>query len=96
MSFEPTIEDAGRVLSCRATQPALPRAVREDGFKLEIQRKLTVYFLPFRVPVIKIISVCTTIATIRNSEERPQKGTLLLYDFSITVEKLMNFEFKYS
>ncbi|XP_050357835.1 B-cell receptor CD22-like [Nymphalis io] len=44
LSFMPSIEDAGRVLSCRATQPALPRAVREDGFQLEVQH----------LPVVKL------------------------------------------
>ncbi|KPJ13813.1 Nephrin [Papilio machaon] len=37
LTFIPAIEDAGRVLSCRATQPAVSHTTREDGWKLEIQ-----------------------------------------------------------
>ncbi|XP_013178713.1 PREDICTED: nephrin-like isoform X2 [Papilio xuthus] len=37
LTFVPAIEDAGRVLSCRATQPAVSHTTREDGWKLEIQ-----------------------------------------------------------
>ncbi|XP_061725215.1 B-cell receptor CD22-like [Cydia pomonella] len=37
LTFEPAIDDAGRVLSCRATQPSLPHSTHEDGWKMEIQ-----------------------------------------------------------
>ncbi|KAH9643627.1 hypothetical protein HF086_000101 [Spodoptera exigua] len=37
LTFVPTIEDAGRVLSCRAVQPSLPHSTHEDGWKMEIQ-----------------------------------------------------------
>ncbi|CAH0718450.1 unnamed protein product, partial [Brenthis ino] len=44
LTFVPVIEDAGRVLSCRASQPSLPHSTHEDGFKLEIQH----------LPVVKL------------------------------------------
>ncbi|XP_068624483.1 synaptogenesis protein syg-2-like [Battus philenor] len=37
LTFVPAIEDAGRVLSCRAVQPSISHTTREDGWKLEIQ-----------------------------------------------------------
>ncbi|CAH2061829.1 unnamed protein product, partial [Iphiclides podalirius] len=37
LTFVPAIEDAGRVLSCRAAQPLVSHTTREDGWKLEIQ-----------------------------------------------------------
>ncbi|XP_049882104.1 titin-like [Pectinophora gossypiella] len=37
LTFVPAIEDAGRVLSCRAAQPTLDGIAHEDGWKLEIQ-----------------------------------------------------------
>ncbi|KAG7295240.1 hypothetical protein JYU34_022218 [Plutella xylostella] len=37
LSFTPGVEDAGRVLSCRAVQPALQDSTHEDGWKMEIQ-----------------------------------------------------------
>ncbi|XP_046974289.1 nephrin-like [Vanessa cardui] len=45
LSFVPSVEDAGRVISCRATQAGQLRAVREDGFQLEIQH----------LPVVKLV-----------------------------------------
>ncbi|CAH2098686.1 unnamed protein product [Euphydryas editha] len=44
LSFIPSIEDSGRVISCRAVQPGLSYPVREDGFQLEIQH----------LPVVKL------------------------------------------
>ncbi|CAH0718442.1 unnamed protein product, partial [Brenthis ino] len=44
LSFVPSIEDAGRMLSCKANQPAFPHNTYEDGFKLEIQH----------LPVVKL------------------------------------------
>ncbi|CAG4962874.1 unnamed protein product, partial [Parnassius apollo] len=37
LTFVPAIEDAGRVLSCRAAQPKISHTTREDGWKIEIQ-----------------------------------------------------------
>ncbi|XP_041985883.1 nephrin-like [Aricia agestis] len=37
LTLVPSIDDAGRVLSCRAVQPTVPHSTREDGWKLEIQ-----------------------------------------------------------
>ncbi|CAG5013693.1 unnamed protein product [Parnassius apollo] len=37
LTFVPTIEDSGKVLSCRVVQPSIPHSTREDGWKLEIQ-----------------------------------------------------------
>ncbi|KAI5643453.1 immunoglobulin domain-containing protein [Phthorimaea operculella] len=37
LTFIPSIDDAGRSLSCRAIQPSLPHSAHEDGFKMEIQ-----------------------------------------------------------
>ncbi|CAK1594968.1 unnamed protein product [Parnassius mnemosyne] len=37
LTFVPAIEDAGRVLSCRAAQPKISHTTREDGWKMEIQ-----------------------------------------------------------
>ncbi|GBP72099.1 Nephrin [Eumeta japonica] len=37
LTFVPDIEDAGRVISCRAVQPSIPQSTREDGWKMEIQ-----------------------------------------------------------
>ncbi|KAG6444116.1 hypothetical protein O3G_MSEX003223 [Manduca sexta] len=44
LTFMPSIEDAGRVLSCRAVQPSLPHSTHEDGWKMEIQH----------LPVVKL------------------------------------------
>ncbi|XP_028037558.1 nephrin-like [Bombyx mandarina] len=44
LTFVPSIEDAGRVLSCRAIQPTLPHSTHEDGWKMEIQH----------LPVVKL------------------------------------------
>ncbi|CAG9572669.1 unnamed protein product [Danaus chrysippus] len=44
LTFVPSIDDAGRVLSCRAIQPRLPHSTHEDGWKLEIQH----------LPVVKL------------------------------------------
>lgn len=37
LTYIPSIEDAGRVMSCRAVQPSLQHATQEDGWKMEIQ-----------------------------------------------------------
>ncbi|CAG5013591.1 unnamed protein product [Parnassius apollo] len=39
LTFVPAIEDAGRVLPCRAAKPKISHTTREDGWKMEIQRK---------------------------------------------------------
>ncbi|XP_072933883.1 uncharacterized protein [Epargyreus clarus] len=44
LTFVPAIEDAGRVISCRAVQPTLPHSTHEDGWKMEIQH----------LPVVKL------------------------------------------
>ncbi|XP_052743181.1 uncharacterized protein LOC112053108 [Bicyclus anynana] len=44
LTLVPSIEDAGRVLSCRAVQPTLSHSTHEDGWKLEIQH----------LPVVKL------------------------------------------
>ncbi|CAG9789977.1 unnamed protein product [Diatraea saccharalis] len=44
LTFVPSIDDAGRVLSCRAVQPSLPHSTHEDGWKMEIQH----------LPVVKL------------------------------------------
>ncbi|KAL0810361.1 hypothetical protein ABMA28_010510, partial [Loxostege sticticalis] len=44
LTFTPAIDDAGRVLSCRAVQPTLPHSTHEDGWKMEIQH----------LPVVKL------------------------------------------
>lgn len=43
LTFVPGIEDAGRVMSCRAVQPSIPHSTHEDGWKMEIQREFS-YF----------------------------------------------------
>ncbi|XP_060807927.1 nephrin [Amyelois transitella] len=44
LTYVPSIDDAGRVLSCRAVQPALSNIPQEDGFRMEIQH----------LPVVKL------------------------------------------
>ncbi|XP_063835290.1 nephrin-like [Ostrinia nubilalis] len=44
LTFTPAIDDAGRVLSCRAVQPTLAHSTHEDGWKMEIQH----------LPVVKL------------------------------------------
>ncbi|CAH4037542.1 unnamed protein product [Pieris brassicae] len=37
LSIIPTVEDSGRIISCRSVQQNLKHSVREDGWKMEIQ-----------------------------------------------------------
>jgi len=53
VTFVPSLEDAGKTLTCRAENPSIPGSQIEDGFKMDIHCKLTTFSSSIRFEVFQ-------------------------------------------